>query len=1162
MNSDLKKLYKDFEVDTTDELCKKVKLEILKKNKNKKQFVKINLEFQNKKFTLNLSRYISGYDFLFILQTKIKELFNININAYDMCILNKDTKKPLTHTIINKNNNEIFSLDFPINNYEDKIKKVIEDIVKISKEESEKKEEMSSNDSDISDLDLSDFSRESSKEEEKKEEFEEIVEQVDIFDVFEKNTKLSEKIFIYLEKINLIVFSRDDIKKYQDLYLPLKSNQKVSDEKIKKYVEKFEEVEKKFIMNQPKTKYIVYEFISKCNLLIKSDQISKNIDLVSLLHSFDCNDIHPYISLNLEEPNIQKTKVTNALLENKSLFQYWKNLRKNTILIKILHPQKFYYDFYIDEFSNIFIDFITSKNNLNIDIEDIYKLVEKDIPILLKKLNRYNVFKNKFILKKENLILKNIEKTFTLIMRNKFININEIQEYLDCLHTHITTKEITKSFPDTIIFNNHYLKDVDMKNKVYQLFWNIYYNQVQKDKVFDEFIYNRTTYINNILEKIPLNKNYVENLYSNFERNILKNESVFKSYQNTKLNPYQKFKSLVFKLDPYDKANGIYLVTVSNYNTIDETKDNNIKKFIENFINNYIENESIIDCKLKRQEEQKKLGINVNKIKKLKTYLKIDPKEIKYAKYCQKQRQPEIFYDDEEYKEYLKNNNQIENPEPIDFKGYKFLCPQPENNKVGFLKLDTHPQEKNLSGNAKREICLPCCFKEEQKVNEFCLGNIDYEEYEKYEKNQEKGFYIYKGKFPLTEKEVGDIPDILNNLLSDDNIILRRRGLKDTSFLNAVIYCYFKMKMCDVNINEKVKYNDTEKLKQIQKIKNYLKKNENYFKSLQPFIYEMNRGDRNRYIRDIKNNSLEPRFLIDLLSTVNTLTDDAINIVVLKTIKSLKKLDNGRQEEVVDMEIKCYQKELLRTNKYIILYTEDEQHFEPLYQPYRGRKCSLYIHDLSGKSFNVLLRDWYSKNCKKIEDIMTTNLKEKIKRYINPLGMRIKDINKKIITNENKVFTKNTYFEYVVDETEQRLLYELSYYVKDKPNYKKLIENATEKDSLEIAKMLATIFNLNKVVYEDEVNIKEQKDINFPNERKICGLNTTEKECNSSIFCGYVDNKCKIRLDKRLKGVYFRKIIDYIIRYRNIRDQILNNSFDNIRDRFIFQSSNKNTYIN
>ena len=109
--------------------------------------------------------------------------------------------------------------------------------------------------------------------------------------------------------------------------------------------------------------------------------------------------------------------------------------------------------------------------------------------------------------------------------------------------------------------------------------------------------------------------------------------------------------------------------------------------------------------------------------------------------------------------------------------------------------------------------------------------------------------------------------------------------------------------------------------------------------------------------------------------------------------------------------------------------------------------------------------------------------------------------------------------------------------------------------------MLAIIFNLNKVVYEEEVNIKEQKDFNFPNERKICSLNTSKKECNTDFFCSYIDNKCKLRLDKRLKGVYFRKILDYIIRYRNIREQLINNSFDSIRNRFIFQSSNKNTYI-
>lgn len=1166
MNTELQKLYYDFNVNSEQELCKKIKLEIKRRQNNTNNFVKINIEFQNKKFTLNLSKYITGYDFIFILQTKIQELYKINVNAYDLCILNKNNNKPITHEIINKNNNEIFSLDLPTENYQEKIKKVLEKILKKTEKEEEKKEESEEKQSDDEDLlgdvisDMEDS--ELSQEVEEKDEFEEVIEKIDIFDVFQKNIKLNEKIFFSIEKINVIVYTRSDIKEYNELYLPLKSNEKVSDEKIKKYVEKYEEVEKKFIMKKPKMDYILYEFISKCSLYIKSDEISKNLDLVELLHLFDCNDIHPYISLNLEEPSIQKTKVTSALLENASLFQYWKNPKKNTILIKILHPQKFYYDFYIDEFSNILIDFSSNKNNLNIDIEDIYNLIEKDTKIILNKLKRYNVFKNNFKLKKENVEIKNIEKTFTLMMRNKYINVNEILEYLKCLHTHLTVKEMTKSFEDTITFNNHYLKDVDMKNKVYQLFWNKYYEKVSKEKVFEDFIYSRNNYVNYVLEKIPLNKSYVDFLYSIFEKNILKNENVFKNYQNTKLNPYLKFKSLVFSLKPYDKSNGIYLFTVSNYDNIHETKNKLIKTFIENFMNNYIDNESIIDCKLKKEIEQKKLGMNVNKNKKLKTYLKLDPKEVKYSKYCQKHRQPEIFYDDEEYETYLKNNN-IENPEPLDFKGYKFLCPQEEHNKVGFLKLDTHPQEKNLSGNAKREICLPCCFKEEQKVNEFCLGNIDYEEYEKYQKDQEKGFYIYKGKFPLIENEVGDIPEILHNLLVDDKIVLRRRGLKDTSFFNAVVYCYFKMKMCELKNNEKIEYNDNEKLKQLKKIKNYLKNNERYFKSLHPFIYEMNRGDINRYIHGIKNNLLDPMYTIDMLSSISTLTDEQINIIVLKSYKTLKKYEDGRQQETTDIDIKCYQKKLLDTNKYIILYTEDDKHFEPLYQPYKGRKCSLYIHDFNGKNFNVLLRDWYSKNCRNIEEILTTNLQNKIKNYVNPLNQDIKSINKEIITNKNEIFTKNTYIEYIVDETEQRLLYELSYYIQEYPEYKELIKNATEKDQMKLAMMLSRIFNLNKVVYEKEVNVRSRKELEeIPNERKICSLNKTKEECNSNILCSYVDNKCKIRLDNRLKGVYFKKILDYIIRYRSIRDQIVNNTFDRIRNRFIFQSSNKNTYIN
>ena len=62
--------------------------------------------------------------------------------------------------------------------------------------------------------------------------------------------------------------------------------------------------------------------------------------------------------------------------------------------------------------------------------------------------------------------IKNIEKTYTLILRNEYINLNELRTYVDCLDTHITQKEILETSPNTITFNHHYLKQIDLKNKI------------------------------------------------------------------------------------------------------------------------------------------------------------------------------------------------------------------------------------------------------------------------------------------------------------------------------------------------------------------------------------------------------------------------------------------------------------------------------------------------------------------------------------------------------------------------------------------------------------------------------------------------------------------------------------------------------------------------
>lgn len=278
-------------------------------------------------------------------------------------------------------------------------------------------------------------------------------------------------------------------------------------------------------------------------------------------------------------------------------------------------------------------------------------------------------------------------------------------------------------------------------------------------------------------------------------------------------------------------------------------------------------------------------------------------------------------------------------------------------------------------------------------------------------------------------------------------------------------------------------------------------------------------------------------------------------------MKRLKKFD-GRQKEEIDVELKCNYKQLNDSNKFIFLYTEDEINYEPIYQPFRGKKCSNYILDLTGKNFNILLRDWYSKNCKNIEKILTDNLKKKIKKYINPFDKNIEDINKEIITNKNKIFTKTTFEEYIRDENEKRIIYELSYYIQKYPKFKKLVKNASKDDQSKLMSMLNKIFNEDITIFTKTTEKISRKDFNsIPNERKICSLNE-KKSCNQDIFCEYVDNKCKLKIPQRYKNEYFTKIVDYIIRYQIIRDQILNNTYDTIRNRFLFQSSAKNVFIN
>lgn len=311
---------------------------------------------------------------------------------------------------------------------------------------------------------------------------------------------------------------------------------------------------------------------------------------------------------------------------------------------------------------------------------------------------------------------------------------------------------------------------------------------------------------------------------------------------------------------------------------------------------------------------------------------------------------------------------------------FYITCPNGLNNSksknskfMGFLDIEDHPSANNVSGNAKRKFCVPCC---KERINEsrtdFCSGLIDYDDYLSGLTSQANVDYIKNyNKFPLAPERYGHLhpklyqlfnqhPKKPDKLLKKVNrlTLIQRSGLylrmgvmqSNFSFLSAVLSA--------LNPNEPMTISQA-----LRRMKNTL--TDDIFKNLNSGnLYWKYNGDINQYkaILDIDNlNYIDIHDIWDLMSREKVLSHLGINIIIFEIQKKTVGVN-----EIEELHIICPQDQEIDhffslSKSTIFLFKGDEQQFEPILNYFSNTDR---ISQFAFAQENLItLANWYKETC-------------------------------------------------------------------------------------------------------------------------------------------------------------------------------------------------------
>lgn len=127
--------------------------------------------------------------------------------------------------------------------------------------------------------------------------------------------------------------------------------------------------------------------------------------------------------------------------------------------------------------------------------------------------------------------------------------------------------------------------------------------------------------------------------------------------------------------------------------------------------------------------------------------------------------------------------------------------------------------------------------------------------------------------------------------------------------------------------------------------------------------------------------------------------------------------------------------------------------------------------------------------------------------------------------------------------------------------------NENKKDKLNVINSEKYIDKIKKIIndkWDNIVNTKEENlekyIINKSNIRKNCNIINTKGKCNSTPFCSYEDNKCKINIPINKKEIFVNILASELINNNQEFNNILNQFIDIIIDKNNYKNDNNNVF--
>ena len=433
-----------------------------------------------------------------------------------------------------------------------------------------------------------------------------------------------------------------------------------------------------------------------------------------------------------------------------------------------------------------------------------------------------------------------------------------------------------------------------------------------------------------------------------------------------------------------------------------------------------------------------------------------------------------------------KNNNIIQSS--MSYKGKAISCPNYDdknnNRLVGFVDFSKFDNKDNLSDRKIREkVCQPCCFSAKKnketgntvvKPNykrsmQFCKGKISWNNYMKIIDEEEKTInYISTlaavnrngsyGKLTPTLHSLFNNFERINNTLSNKNMPtfffkkFKNNLLKSPGFVSVGI------KQLNNSVITILSYllNITE-MQLIQGFEKKLKQDKLLFSSLNEGKIGIKFKTIDNYIKYLKGEDVDIRWLIDLMASSGIFHKEGFNIIIFK-----EKEDDIKIKKHNDIIFTDYYNQ---KSNHIFIYEYENGNIEPIIMKMPGKVQRITVFNENNiedykRMTKIPNETYFSDLLKFIGNWVNITFKSKIvsaKNMVNILRNKSVGVKTQIIDSFNKVLYIQTNNNDIIPVFPSKI-------VEDLPT--KLIKNAKDLDLVKFDKQMDKIDNYVKILGE------------------------------------------------------------------------------------------------